>query len=207
MKHYPWALTAMLGAWGVFAWIVWSPQQPTVTLTQSPTGLSVAWTSSPAHPLNEWIGLYKPGTPTEVFPTSLFWKFVPAGGMGELTFQIPGTGEWEARYLSGSNATLATSPRLMIAIDDPPPGDPLPPVQQTRRITRVRIVRANGAVELREPQENTNYANPAQAVLELVTPELLDGDEAFVDEWSEPVVLPTRTPDRIWRVRVNKAIP
>lgn len=185
-------------------------QQPTVTATVSGSTITVAWTAPVGHPLNEWIALYRVGAPLEPFPSSLYWRFVPAGGTGEpLVFPIPGTGEWEARYLSGGNATLATSPKLMIAPGDDPAPDPtpLPPIEQTRRVIQIVITRADGTVETRGAEEHTNYANPAQAALERVAAELGVGDTAEVREWVELIVIPTRTPDRIWRVRVNKVLP
>lgn len=196
----------------IIAALILSPlllQQPTLTATVTGSAITVTWTANPVHPLSEWIALYRVGAPLEPFPSSLYWRFVPAGATGDpLIFPIPGPGEWEVRYLSGSNAVLATSARLMIAIgDDPPPGDPLPVVQQTRRVIQIVITRADGTVEARPAEEHTNYLNPAQAALERVAAELGVGDTAEVREWQELVVIPTRTPDRIWRVKVNAAIP
>lgn len=109
-------------ALSLFLYLGSLPQTPTVSLIQDGANLKVSWTASPTHALNEWIGLYQPGVPTTNFPPSTLWKYVPAGGMGELVFENVPPGTWEARYLSGGNADLAKSAvSVTIGMDDPAP--------------------------------------------------------------------------------------
>lgn len=192
-------------ALSLFLYLGSLPQTPTVSLSQDGANLKVSWTGPEIRP-QHWIGIVpadRPDSFTDI-PSTRYQYLIP-DAPAILTFPNPGPGEWEARYfISNSGPVAARSEKLTIGMVEP---TPLPTVQQTRRVIQVVITRANGTVETRPAEESTHLANPAQAALELVVPGLMDGDIAEVKEWVEIITVPTRTPDRIWRVRVNKAIP
>ena len=92
-------------------------QQPVLTTTAEGRRVTVTWGAG-QRVGGDWIGLYRVGAPVEPFPPAPLWRYVPAGESGELVFEAPDSGEWEARYLSAGNLALATA-RVVISDSAP----------------------------------------------------------------------------------------
>src|SRR5687768_11620948 len=94
------------------------PQDRVVTAALDGRRLTVKWSAPPGRPAGEWIGIYRVGAAAEPFPPSTLWRYVPEGESGELAFEIPDSGEWEARYLTSANM-VAASAKVMAANSAP----------------------------------------------------------------------------------------
>ena len=93
-------------------------QDRAVTATVAGQTMTVKWTAPRDHDLKEWIGIYPAGAPLEPVPPASLWRYVPQGESGEMTFDLPDSGEWEARYLSATSALIASS-RAVLADSAP----------------------------------------------------------------------------------------
>lgn len=108
-------------------------QQPTVQLTQSPTGLRVTWTAPAGPRINHWIGILLASKPDNTLDIPGAWyKYLPLEGEnGTMDFGTPAAGEYEARYFGGNSGPLVTrSPKITVGalpVDpvDPPPAPPV----------------------------------------------------------------------------------
>lgn len=105
-------------------------QQPTVTLSQSPTGLHVVWTAPAGPKISHWIGVVlttRADTATDV-PSAWYKYLLSEEPQGTMDFGIPPGGTYEARYYGGnSGPILARSPALPVAGPVVPVPDPMPP--------------------------------------------------------------------------------
>ena len=88
---------------------VGSRQDRTVSAAITGSKMTVRWTAPRDHDAREWVGIYRPGASVVPVPPGTLWKYVPAGESGEMTFDLPESGEWEARYLSPANMLLAAA--------------------------------------------------------------------------------------------------
>src|SRR5437763_1842147 len=93
------------------------PPGPTPGPTTPGSIVIVNWSASTNHAADDWIGLFRAGTPDSQV---LARQFVPGGTTGTLDFTLPATpGRYEFRYFATGGSTHAAASNVVTALPSP----------------------------------------------------------------------------------------